>query len=144
MSRVYVVVEKGNTRVLGYHAINLGSINVDELERRPRGAPKHGEIPALFLGQVAVDKSAQGEGFGGILMHHVFEKAANIADIAGCFAIILDVISDDGEEAFARRKEWYKSFGFTPFPSDRARMFLPIRKVRAIVSPRRPSRTPGS
>ena len=99
LSRVYVVVEEGSTRILGYHAINLGRINVDELERRPRGAPKHGEIPALFLGQAAVDKSAQGGGLGGILMHHVFEKAAGIADMAGCFAIILDVISVVRERA---------------------------------------------
>ena len=133
MSRVYVVVEEGSARIIGYHAINLGSINVDQLERRPRGSPKHGEIPALFLGQVAVAKSAQGGGLGGILMHHVFEKAANIADLAGCHAIILDVISDDGEEAFDRRREWYKSFGFTPFASDPARMFLSIRQVRAVV-----------
>lgn len=136
MSRVHVVVEEGSTRILGYHAINLGSFNVDELERRPRGAPKHGEIPALFLGQVAVDKAAQGEGIGGILMHHVFEKAANIADMAGCHAIILDVISDDGEEAFERRKEWYESFGFTSFASDRARMFLAMKQVRAVVRER--------
>ena len=43
MYRVYVVVEEGSTRILGYHAVNLGSINVDELERRPRGAPKRGD-----------------------------------------------------------------------------------------------------
>ncbi len=54
MTRVYVVMEEGSTRILGYHAINLGMMNADELERRPRGAPDHGEIPMLFLGQVAV------------------------------------------------------------------------------------------
>ena len=137
MSRVYVVVEDGSTRILGYHAINLGMMDVTELKRRPRGAPKHGEIPVLFLGQVAVDKAIQGRGLGGILMHHVFEKAANIADIAGCHAIILDVIMDDGEEAFERRKEWYESFGFTAFASDRARMFMVMKQVRAVVRARR-------
>ena len=66
-------------------------------------------------------------------MHHVFEKAVNIADIAGCHAIILDIISDEGEEAFERRKEWYESFGFMPFASNRARMFLAMKQVRAVV-----------
>ena len=37
MTRVYVVVEEGAQRILGYHAINLGMLNVDELDRRPRG-----------------------------------------------------------------------------------------------------------
>ena len=133
MTRVCVVVEEGISRILGYHAINLGMMNVDELKRRPRGAPDHGEIPVLFLGQVAVDREAQGRGLGGILMHHVFEKACVIADAAGCHAIILDVISDGGEEEFARRKAWYESFGFAAFASNPARMFVAMTQVRAVV-----------
>ena len=133
MTRVYVVVEEGSSRILGYHAINLGMMNVDELKRRPRGAPDHGEIPVLFLAQVAVDREAQGRGLGGILMHHVFEKACVIADAAGCHAIILDVISDGGEEEFARRKAWYESFGFAAFASNPARMFVAVTQVRAVV-----------
>ena len=131
MTRVYVVVQEGRPRVLGYHAINLGMMNVNQLEHRPRGTPDHGEIPVLFLGQVAVDEGEQGRGLGGILMHHVFEKACVIADAAGCHAIILDVISDGGEAEFARRKTWYESFGFATFASNPARMFLAMKQVRA-------------
>ena len=133
MTRVYVVVKDGSPRILGYHAINLGKMNVDELERRPRGAPDHGEIPVLFLGQVAVDKTEQGTGLGGILMQHVFEKACLVADAAGCHAIILDIISDGGEAEFARRKSWYESFGFATFASNSRRMFLAMKQVRAVV-----------
>ena len=132
MTRVHVAVEDGSARILGYHAISLGMMNVDELERRPRGAPAHGELPVLFLGQVAVDRAAQGCGLGGILMHHVFEKAYAISDIAGCHAILLDVIADGGEAAFARRKAWYEDFGFTAFASNPERMFLTIKQVRVI------------
>ena len=128
MTRVYVAVEEGSARILGYHAINMGMMNVDELKRRPRGTPDHGEVPVLFLGQVAVDKTAQGRGLGGILMHHVFEKACVVSDVAGCHAILLDVISDGGEEAFARRKAWYEGFGFAGFPSNPARMFLALKQ----------------
>ena len=133
MTRVYVVVESGSTKILGYHAINTGMMNVDELERRPRGAPDHGEIPALFLGQVAVDKAVQSRGLGGILMNHIFEKACVVSDLAGCHAIILDVISDGGEEEFGRRRAWYESFGFASFASNPARMFLALKQVRAVV-----------
>ena len=133
MTRVYVAVEEGSPRILGYHAINLGMMNVDELKRRPRGAPDHGDIPVLFLGQVAVDDVEQRRGLGGILMYHVFEKACLVADAAGCHAIILDVISDGSEAEFARRKVWYESFGFTTFPSNSARMFLSMKQVRAVV-----------
>ncbi len=123
MTRVYVAVEEGNPEILGYHAINLGMMNVDELRRRPRGAPDHGEIPVLFLGQVAVDRAAQGKGLGSIL----------IADVAGCHAIVLDVISDGGKTEYVGRRDWYESFGFTRFASNPARMFLALKHVRAVV-----------
>ena len=142
MTRVHVVVEDGRARILGYHAINLGMMNVEELKRRPRGAPDHGEIPVLFLGQVAVDRIAQGSGLGGILMHHVFEKACMVSDMAGCHAIILDVMRDGGEEAFMRRKAWYEGFGFATFTSNSARMFLVMKQVRAIVQAMRQEPVP--
>lgn len=37
MTRVYVAVEEGGPGVLGYHAINLGRMNVAELQGRPLG-----------------------------------------------------------------------------------------------------------
>lgn len=100
MTRVYVLVEDGGTSVLGYHAINPDRMDADDLVRRPRGLPDHGEIPILFVGQVAVDRRAQGHGFGGILMHHIFEKAHGTAETAGCHAPVLDVIHD-GDDAVA-------------------------------------------
>lgn len=132
MTRVYVAVEDGETAVLGYHVINLGMMNVDELAKRPRGAPDHGELPVLFLGQVAVNATAQGRGVGSVLMHHVFEKACRIAEEAGCFGIVLDVMPDGGDEAFERRRSWYAAFGLQPFASNPARMFMTMKQVRAV------------
>ncbi len=134
MTRVYVALEDGKAEVLGYYAINLGMMNVDELPKRPRGTPDHGEIPILFLGQVAVNEAAQGSGIGAILMQHVFEKTSLIADEVGCHAIVLDVMSDGGEEAFQRRQTWYTEFGFQSFVSNPARMFMVMKQVRALVT----------
>ena len=133
MTRVYVVVEDDQVQILGYHAINIGMMNVDELPKRPRGTPDHGELPILFLGQVAVSQSAQGQGLGSILMHHVFEKANVISEHAGCHAIVLDVMNDGDEGAFAKRKDWYSEFGFQSFNSEPSRMFMTIRQVRELL-----------
>ena len=132
MTRVYVVVEDGANKILGYHAINLGMMNVDLLQVRPSGAPSHGELPILFLGQVAIDRNAQGEGLGSILMHHVFQKARVISEEAGCYAVVLDVMSDGGEEDFKRRKRWYELFGFQSFKSHSSRMFMTMKQIRAV------------
>ena len=133
MTRVHVILADGDPAILGYHAINLGMMEVTELARRPRGAPAHGELPVLFLGQVAVSQSVQGQGLGSILMHHVFEKACRISDAAGCFALVLDVMDDGGEAAFARRCAWYREFGFQDFASRAGRMFMTMKQVRAII-----------
>lgn len=134
MARVYFVVEDGSDVVLGYHAINFGTMNVDELAKRPRGAPDHGELPILFLGQVAVNAEAQGRGLGSILMHHVFEKASSVSKQAGCFAIVLDVMSDGDEAAHRRRMEWYAAFGFQSFISNPSRMFMTMNQVRRLTN----------
>jgi GNAT superfamily N-acetyltransferase len=133
MTRVYVLVEDGDNRILGYHTIGAGMMDAGALPKRPRGAPDHGELPVLFLGQVAVDHRTEVQGIGGILMHHVFEKARIVADEAGCFALLLDVMSDGGKDDAERRRAWYASFGFEPFPSRPERMFLTLKDVRAIL-----------
>ena len=137
MARTYVVcaaAAPSPAPVLGYHAINVGRMTVDALARPPRDAPRHGEIPVLFLGQVAVALTAQNQGLGRILMHHVFAKATAIAEIAGCYALLLDVMADDGRAAFEKRRDWYAAFGFTPFPSDEARMFMTMDQLRALTA----------
>lgn len=133
MTRVYVAVKDDGAQILGYHAINVGMMNAHELSKYPRGAPEHGEIPVLFLGQVAVGKTAQGRGIGSILMHHIFCKACKIADNAGCHAIVLDVMSDGDDAAFKRRARWYTNFGFQPFASNPARLFMVMKRARALV-----------
>ena len=133
MTRVYVAVEDGSVDILGYHAINLGMMDVSELTKRPRGAPDHGELPILFLGQVAVSVDAQGQGLGSILMYHVFAKADAIAQKAGCFAVVLDVMSDGDETAYQRRIDWYAAFGFQSFASNPSRMFMTMKQARLIL-----------
>lgn len=136
-TRIYVALEPGQSNVLGYHAINFGELDATTLEKIPRGAPEHMRLPVLFLGQIAVDKRASGVGIGGILMHHVFEKAVQLADQAGCWAIILDAVDDDGEEAFQRRIKWYGDFGFQAMPSNKCRMFMILKHVRKVVEARK-------
>ena len=81
---------------------------------------------------MAVSEHAQGQGLGSILMYHVFAKAEAIAKKAGCFAIVLDVMSDGDVLAYQRRIDWYAAFGFQPFASNPSRMFMTMKQVRLI------------
>jgi len=99
----------------------------------PKALPQHGRLPVLFLGQIAIDNQAQNKGFGKILMHHLFQKACIVAEEAGCYAILLDVISDGGDAAFTARKNWYAAFGFQPFASNPARLYMTFSQIRQTV-----------
>lgn len=137
VTRIYVALKVGHPRILGYYAINTGSMNVDAMPKRHRDMPSHGDLPVLFLGQIAVSKDTQGAGIGSILMHHVFQKAQIVAEEAGCYAILLDVMSDGAEDAFDRRKGWYAEYGFQSTANDPARMFLTMKDVRASLDPQK-------
>lgn len=136
-ARLYVALEPGQTTVLGYHSINFGELDATALQSVPRGAPAHLLLPVLFLGQIAVTKAAAGLGIGSLLMHHVFEKAVQVADHAGCWAVLLDAVDDDGPDALQRRMDWYRGFGFQAMPSKSGRMFMTLRQVRAVVDRRK-------
>ena len=131
LTRVYVALREGDDKILGYHAINMGSMDAHVLGRPLKNIPSHGQTPIMFLGQIAVAISAQKKGLGSILLAHVFEKARVLADDAGCHAIVLDVMSDGEDEAFQKRMQWYRDRGFEGTPSSPSRMFITMRDVRA-------------
>ena len=82
---------------------------------------------------LCVVQLSQGFGVGSLLMHHAFEKARVVANEAGYHAMILDVMSDGGEENFEKRKAWHQGFCFQSFASNEARMFMTMKQVRMIV-----------
>ena len=54
---------------------------------------------------IAVDKSLQGRGLGTDLLIDALRRAWNVSKEVGLL-VILDVIEDDGNKAFQRRKEF--------------------------------------
>lgn len=127
--RVYVATQPGEGRVLGYHAVNAYCLCADDLGAlKPRAKPPHNTLPAIYLSMIAVDRRAQGRGIGSILLDHAKRKALSVAEKIGAFAMVLDVIDDDG--AAGARTAWYARQGFQPFPSAPLKMFLPVAAIR--------------
>ena len=130
--RVYVMLEAGKSKILGYHSINAYGLAADDLGALvPKAAPSHGMVPAVYLSMIAVDRTQQGRGLGGILLDHAKRKALGVADSLGAWAIVLDVIEEGGAEAIQARIAWYAKYGFIPFPSVPTKMFVPMATVRA-------------
>ena len=127
--RVYVALHPGDDTVLGYHSINAYSMNADDLgPLKPKATPPHNTLPAIYLSMIAIDKRSQGRGLGSILLDHAKQKALAVANQLGAFAMVLDVLDDDGEAE--ARVAWYAKHGFQSFPSNRLKMFLTVETIR--------------
>ena len=132
-TRVFVAVAEGSPKILGYYALNAHAVATGELGAdRPRRAPNTGSIPALYLSMIAVDRSWQGKGLGSDLAIDALGRALNVAGEVGLKLVVLDVIDDGGNEAFARRMEFYRRLGFQSFQDRPERMFITIATIRSM------------
>ena len=132
-TRVFVAVDGGLPKILGYYALNAHAVATAGLGAdRPRRAPNTGSIPALYLSMIAVDRSRQGKGLGSDLAVDALGRALNVAGEVGLKLVVLDVIGDGGDEAFARRMEFYRRLGLRSFEDRAERMFITIDTIRAM------------
>ena len=132
-TRVWVAVEGGQNTILGYYAMNAHSLEGEEGLPRSltRHAPRSGGIPAVYLSMIAVDKRSQGRGLGRILLADALSRAAVVAEQIGLKVVVLDAIDAGGPQDTDRRKAFYRTMGFQPFPSQPSRMFIATETIRA-------------
>ena len=81
---------------------------------------------------VAVDRSWQGKGLRSDLAIDALGRALNVTGEVGLKLVVLDVIDDGGNEAFARRMEFYRRLGFQSFQDRPERMFITIGTIRSM------------
>jgi predicted N-acetyltransferase YhbS len=74
-------------------------------------------IPALLLGQLAIDQQHQGKGYSRSLMLFALETAVRFSKEIGCFGVLTHPL-DDGVRAF------YGRFGFETLPFDPKRCMV--------------------
>lgn len=128
--RVWVVVDAKN-RIVGFYGINMHAIDIKDMPTLyKKKAMKHGQLPAAFIAMIGVDQSHQGNGLGSALVADALERIARASKDIGTCVIMLDVFDDGDPKAVARRKTYYKDFGFIPLPDQPLRLFMPIATAR--------------
>jgi predicted N-acetyltransferase YhbS len=68
-------------------------------------------VPALLLGQLAVDLHYQGCGIARSLMFFALTTAMRVAQDIGCFCVLTHPLDD-------QVRSFYRSFGFQDLPFD--------------------------
>jgi predicted N-acetyltransferase YhbS len=110
VSRVNVICDAVSGAIAGYVSLSAASIERAHLPKsgqRNRPDP----VPALLLGQLAVDRRYQGLGVARSLMFFALTTAVRVAQDIGCACVITHPL-DDNVRAF------YAKFGFEELPGD--------------------------
>ena len=124
VSRVSVVCEQSTGTVAGFVSLSAATIeraHLPKASQRNRPDP----VPALLLGQLAVDRGFQGRGVARSLLFFALTTAVRAAREIGCFCVLTHPL-DDGVRAF------YQRHGFADLPFDPGRsMAVRIADLRA-------------
>jgi predicted GNAT family N-acyltransferase len=81
------------------------------------------EIPATLLGRLARSIEFRGQGMGGILLVDALKKALENSAHVASWAVVVDAIDEEAEE-------YYRRYGFLPFPNKPNRLFLPMNSIQ--------------
>ncbi len=122
ISRCYVSVDDATNRVVGYYTLSAVGIEHARLGGRARrNAPN--PVPAVLLGRLAVDESAQGQGLGRWLVRDAILSALSAADRIGVRLLLVHALNDEASA-------FYRSLGFNPSPTDPLHLYLLLGDAR--------------
>jgi GNAT superfamily N-acetyltransferase len=117
VARVFVAVGDAGD-VVGFYTLSSLSISIEELPSDiAKKLPRYAGMPAALIGRLARHERVRGKGVGGLLLADAVRRALDASRSVAIFAIVVDAKDDAAVE-------FYRGFGFTPFPQRRNRLFL--------------------
>ena len=125
LSRTYVLLPKGASIVAGYYSLSNHHVSYNSLASdQARGIPKV-DVPVVLLGKLAVSRSFQRRGLGGMLLTDALRRVSALADKIGIRAVEVDAIDDEA-------RNFYLKHGFVSLIDNRDHLWLPIQVVRRL------------
>ena len=114
----FVAVSYDSRQIAGYYTLSATSIALDTLSPQLiKKLPRYPVVPAALLGRLAVARTRQGLGLGGVLLADALRRSARAE--MGVFAMIVDAENEAAQH-------FYEHHGFTLLPGARRHLFLPI------------------
>ena len=128
--RIFVMTP-GDGTIVGYYALNAHAVSHSELPGSfARNRPAHGDIPAVFIAMMGIDRRYAGKGYGSALLADALKRVERAGREVGIAVAVLDVLDCGDPDLVARRLKFYTMFGFSPFAGQAFRLFLPVRTIR--------------
>lgn len=126
VARVFVAVDKAQPeRVLGFHALTVGSVS--RLNLPPEAARRFPSfpLPVARVARLAVDQRAQGRGLGDELFMDALFRCLRVSEEIGLMAVVIDA-KHPGSRGF------YTRYRFITLPDQPLTLWLPIGGLRAL------------
>lgn len=121
-ARTFVLTR--DRRVVGYVSLTMGSVlRSDAPAKLVRGLPAY-PVGMVLLARLAVDRGAQGQGFGAQLLAEALRKAVAAGEAAAARLVVVDAI----DQAAA---QFYEHFGFIGVPDHPQRLCRRLKDIRA-------------
>lgn len=117
-----VLVICAENRVIGFYGLAPTAVEPILFPRRIRTGQPPASIPAILIGQFAVDMRFAGRGLGSALLRHALERAVQGARLLGGRAILVDAIDEEAEA-------YWKSNGFEPITGRRSTLFRSVADI---------------
>jgi GNAT superfamily N-acetyltransferase len=129
LAKTFVLVEKNQTRVLGYVTTLCTHIAVEQLGiPAPVDGFRYKDCPAVKLARLAVDVSLQGQGFGGELVDFIIAQVArHVMPYTGCRFLVVDAKSNS--VAFYEHKGFRKMVQVSDGAHAFTTMFLDLHRL---------------
>lgn len=122
LGKTFVAVFAGENQVCGFYTLSSGSVSFENFNANLPRYP----IPTVHLGRLAVDKTAQGNNLGGLLLFDAFRRSIKIADELGIYAIEVKALNENA-------KKFYLKYGFTELKDDELHLYLPMKLIRKLI-----------
>jgi GNAT superfamily N-acetyltransferase len=115
-SRTTVVADRETAAIVGYVTLCAAQIERAYLPR-PAQPNRPDPIPAILLGQFAIDRRYHGKGYARSLMLFALTTTVRLSKELGCFGVLTHSIDD-------RVRDFYRRFGFEDLPFDPERSMI--------------------
>ena len=112
-----------DSRILGYYTLLTRTVERELFPRSNTLSPDG--VGVVLLGRMAVDRSAQGQRIGTLMLLRALRQTEAAARNIGINAIVVSALND-------RARQWYAGFEFQRLSDDPNHLFLSIQAIREL------------
>lgn len=122
IATTHVLIDAADApRVLGYCSLAAAQVNLADLQPADRKRLPHYPVPAVRVARLAVALTAQGNGYGSLLLGHAVNGSLQLRATLGARLLVVDALD-------TRAAAFYRAYGFRETAADALALYLPLGK----------------